>query len=199
MDLTTVGRVKTQLQKSGTVSDDLITQLIPGVSAQIEGYLRRHTEQKERAELHSIDHLENKIFLNGTPVLATPEAVVKNDDDRVFDADTIVDADEYVLNLNTGLIEFDEHIPETGEDVIEVTYTGGMASSTTAFIAAFPDVAMATDLQLAYLFQRLDNIGLSTFSGEGANVVQQEPTQLLKAVKQILDLRRRKVPGGPPS
>ena len=72
-----------------------------------------------------------------------------------------------------------------------MVYTGGMAADTTAFVAAYPDIASAVDQQVAYFWHQRNTLGLSSVSGDAGNV-SPGADSLLPSVKRTLDIYRRR-------
>ena len=197
MDLTTLARVKELLKRTDGADDTLLAQLIKSVSRQIEKHLNRHAERIARTELYDVEPGQNLIFLQGSPVLASPAPVFKNDPERDFDAFSIVDADLFFLDLKNGVATFDKVRILHDPGAMQVVYTGGLAVSTALLISddEFTDIVLAADLQVAHLFQRKDAIGLTGFSAAGGTVSIQEPTQLITAAKELLVPHRHLSPG----
>ncbi len=193
MDLTTLARIKTLLaiDTAETQHDALLSQLISAVSAEAEVFLDRHAQQVARVEQYDVYNRQAVFFLRGYPVLVAPAPTVNHNLDRDFSgADLSVDA--YYLELATGKLTVDRVELTPGPGVLEVSYTGGMAASTAALVTAFPAVAHAVDIQVAFVFQRRHSLGISGFSAEGGSVSLETPVELIPIVKSSLKRFRRK-------
>ena len=78
-----------------------------------------------------------------------------------------------------------------GPGVLRVIYAGGMAADEDAFIAAFPDIADACDMQVIAHYQRRSQLGAQGVSIGGGNVSYTGPLKLLPEVRAILAKHRR--------
>lgn len=194
MDLTTLARVKAVLEQGGVSADaldGLITSLIPGVSARMEQLLGRHVEAAERTEDFNADPRDHGLVLYGFPVTAV--ASVSYDESRTFGASTVVDSGLYHVDLARGVLRWDGFRLGAGPGVIRIVYTGGMAANTAAFITAFPDLALACDLQVSYLVQRRSAPGgTATVAGAGSRSYV-DAYNLLPDVKDAVLAHRRRV------
>jgi hypothetical protein len=81
--------------------------------------------------------------------------------------------------------------PRDATSALRVRYTGGMAATTAAFIAAFPDVAEAVDLQVAFLWHQRNTIGASSVSGDGGSANAGSDTWVPRALELLRARRRR--------
>lgn len=193
MDFTTLARVRTLLKDTSTQNDTLIDQLIDAVSPQFERILNRHALETARTEQYDVAPGQEVFLLRGFPVLASPAAVVKNSLSRDFTAASAIAATSYYIDLSRGILHIDLVGLEPGPGTLQVAYTGGLATSTAALITAFPDIAAACELQVAYLIQRKDELGLASFSAEGGSVAQALPTKILEGARELLQPYRRMV------
>ena len=193
MDLTTLARVRTLLKDTSTQNDTLIDQLIDAVSPQLERIMNRHALEVARTEQYDVAPGQRVFMLRGFPVLASPAAVVKNSLSRDFTAARAIDAPSYYLALARGVLTIDLVGLEPGPGTLQVAYTGGLATTTTNLVTAFPDISVACELQVAYLIQRKDELGLASFSAEGGSIAQAMPTKILDAARELLQPYRRMV------
>jgi hypothetical protein len=190
VDLTTLARVKVlmEIASTDTSKDVILTRLILAYSAQFEAYLDRHAETKARTEVYFLRRYSRLLSLRGAP--CTAPTSVKYTLDRDFVAATaLTSGNDYVVDTDVAMIRF---LFSTNLDpgYVEVVYTGGMATNTTNFVAAFPAVAEAADQQIAYHQSRISTPGGSlTVGGEGRTFVGQ--LDLLEGARRVLDVYRR--------
>lgn len=100
---------------------------------------------------------------------------------------TSITSSAIVLNVTNGVFEEGE------------TITGGTSAGTavlgtfsaTPLCVAYPEIVEAANLQAAWLFQRKDNIGMSSVSSEGYTISLEKTATLLKGVMDMLDQHRR--------
>lgn len=172
MDLTTLARVKEVLGGlSGvTVEDTVLGQLIAGVSARVEAELDREVQSGTFTETFDAQDGQRVFPLRGYPV--TSVTSVKEDSyDGSFGASaTTLAATYYRIAKRTGLLTLVDWSVTGDPQSIQVVYVGGMAANTAAFVAAFPDLATAVDLQVAFLHRRKTTMGASSVSVQGSSV-----------------------------
>ena len=193
MDFTTLARVKTYMETGGftaDANDPLIPGIIAGVSRRMAERMDRGvniTERTEDFDSHPSDHA---IILHAFPVTACE---VRHDTQRGFAASTIVDPARYHLRSDRGVVVWDRYSPTYGKGSMRVVYTGGMAADTTAFIAAYPDLALACEMQVAYVLQRRQTPGgTATVAGAGSRTYVGQYT-LLDDVAKACDGYKRRV------
>lgn len=191
MDLTTLTRVKEVLGGlSGVTTEDAILgQLIAGVSARVAAELDREVQVGTLTEVLDAQVGQKAFPLRGYPV--TSITSVKEDTyDGSFGASAATLASSYYrVNKRNGLLSLVDW-SVTGEPAsIQVVYVGGMAADTAAFVAAFPDIANAVDLQVAMLHRRRTTIGTSSVAMQGATV--QFATDRIEFLPELRDAVHR--------
>lgn len=199
--LTTAERVRNMLDQ-GSLSAEaqaLVDQLIAVVTASLERELDRWVEQKARAEridvpMHWIDSRAEDgwtVPLRGYPIASV--ASVKWDATRAFaGSETTMDTTSWYAPLDdpdSGALTLDDLLA-FGRGVLQVTYTGGLGTSTDNVIAAFPDIALAATLEVVNLFQRKSSLSVASFAS-GADVTQYGPLAMLPYTKSVIALRKR--------
>ena len=191
MDLTTLARVQSFAELSSNAADDaLIGTLITGVSMQIEKFLDRHVESKARTERLDVLPGQTTLFLKGYPVSSVTS--LKNDSEWDFGSSTELATTLYNVDTDEGEINFKRNtLLQPGQKVIQVTYTGGMAATTAAFITAFPDIAYAADQQVSFMFRRRTSQGNEVTSIPGHTVTVNTDMGLLADVIKKLQVHRR--------
>lgn len=194
MDLTTTARVQRLLESGGASVGQhatLLGDLIPAVSARIEEYLGRGAETTSRTEYFDTEPTLFRVVLHAYPVSSV--AQVRYDTLRVYDSSAEVASSEYAVDTDRGFISFDRYGFVVAARGLKVVYTGGMAATTDAFVAAFPAIAHACDLQVASLIQRRLALGATSVNAGGGSKAWVGGYDLLPEVKAILDLYRRMV------
>lgn len=205
MDMTTVARVDLLINPAssstveGAVPDFRINQirnLIIGVSAAAEKFLGRHAQRATRTEYLDVGPYQRRFILQGWPV--TSVSRVNFDTSQEWDASDDIDSGDYLSPIYDacGVLEMTYDLV-TGSrprhSSLLVTYTGGMAADTEAFVQAYPDVAAAVDQQVAFLWHRRNDLGASSISTEMGTVSVPEVKMWLPLVRSVL-VRHRRVP-----
>ena len=191
LDLTTLARVKAMLDPSYTATDldALIGSLISAVSAAAEKEMDREALTNTYTEFFSPQPFQRKFPLAAFPVVSIVS--VKEDFDRGFGSgiaaldDTDFTVDDY------GILTVDNYLMSPGNRTMRVVYSGGMATTAGGFVTAFPDVAVAVDLQVAFLVRRKNQLGLTTQGMVGASFQVFGPVEWLPQAREILANRRR--------
>lgn len=169
LDLTTLARVKTLLGEAGASQDALLGQLIAAVSARFEEEMRRHTTQAARTEVYPVKMNRRMLTMRGAPVdLTQPFSLKFSDTTNFSGVPTMVRNSDFVVEEEMGILR----LITTGDAFaqgklqrpfmpyyVQIISTSGMATSTANFITAYPEVAQACDLQVAYLFRRRTSPG----------------------------------------
>ena len=189
IDVTNLTRVKDFLQiVADTQYDTFLTNTIKSVSGRFERYMSRGISQTTRAEYFNVDPGQNNYALMGWPVASITD--VRVDWARVFGTDTIVTSDLYTARGEEGILFLDRFWPYPGNKVLLVNYVGGLATDTANLITAYPEIAEAGDMQVAFIHRRRNNIGTAGVSEIGASV-SFDSFDLIPEVKDRLDRFRR--------
>ncbi len=178
MDLTTQERLIAVMgeQNYQAAYATFFAQLIAGVSKQVEKALRRHVQAVSRTVDCDVIRHSRSLSLRGYPI--SEVASILNDASRSFGSGTVISADLYYVDLLAGIVSFDFQLQQ-GPGALRIEYTGGMAADTAAFITAHPELVMAIDQQIYYLWSRRDNPGVinknpSDFGGGASYFVSEE-------------------------
>ena len=202
MDYTTRARVKTLLgiANADVSQDGLIDQLVTAVSQRFDTEMRRHSQQTARTEVYPVKFTRRLITLKGAPVATSPAPVVKISDTTDFTtATTMVANDDYVIEFDAGVVRLlTQGTPFTagaaGRPVapyyVQVQYTGGFATSTANVISAYPDLAQACDLQVAYQHRRRVSPGGNVTVGDSSTQYTKD-YGLLDEVREVLNKYKR--------
>ena len=196
MDLTTLARVKVHLEAgaeeisdSNTRTTGYISALITLYSEMAAKYLGSHSQATARTETYDWGRGQRVLVLRGAPASALSS--IRYDLNRDFDSSTELDTDDYTLITTPGHVAVDR-VLDSGYGVMRVTYTGGLATSTTAAITAFPDIAGALDVQVAHHFMRRKSIGASAVSmPDGGSLQFPSALDWIPQVRKTLISHRR--------
>lgn len=123
-DLCTRDSVKTYLGLTGTNYDDLIDALVPAASEAIENACRRRFAEEEDAEYH--DGGEDRLVLRRRPVASVTD--IWDDPERNFADASKLEADEYVLDADRGMVLLRQGTFSPGIRNVKVAYTAGYSS-----------------------------------------------------------------------
>ncbi len=202
-DLTTLARVKEFIASSfsDVTQDSIIASAISDVSRRFVEYLKIHATAIERTEVYRVRKFARTVTLDGTPIdTAQTFEVQIGFNDTEWANVTIEDRTSFSIHAAGGFIEF----VDSGTTVIRrarlvraanyvrVKYTGGLGADTAAIVAAFPDVALACDMQTKYLIERRMSLGGNVTTGQGGATEFQGEYMLLKDVRAALDTYARR-------
>lgn len=195
MELTTLPRVKDRLSIDADDSqhDDILERMIRAASAKVETYLRRKVLKESTTEYFDVDPGQRLFSLKAYPV--TSITTVHNDTAWTYGSDTLVSSSAYTFDTDTGLLYVDNFYLITGHRALKVVYLGGMATTTTAFVATqdYGNIVDATERQVCFLFNMRGKEGTTAISAATGNVTWIGSTDLTDGVKKDLDEFRRVV------
>jgi len=185
---------------SDATRDTWIGLAIKSVSARVEQALRRPMLSFAQTEHFTISKNDDQVFrLLGTPVNSGATFEVWSDADRDFTADTKVDATDYHVDDNTGLLVVDEAYLDRGFKVIKVSYTGGMATNQAAFQSQFPDILEAVNMQVAFDYESRNRLGQVSNTGPDGSISVYDnspddigPGGFLETLKEAIRRHRRR-------
>lgn len=193
IDFTQLARVKPYLKITDTVDDLLLAQLITDWSLKAQRLMNRGVLQVERVETFTVERAASAISLPAYgPGSVIPADGVKHDVDRDFtDPEDVVDATDYSFNPNNGILKFDFQLTP-GNQVLQVTWTGGLATDTTDLVAKYPDLAGAIDEQVSHIHQHKGKLGVQAvgMQDQSANLGE-APARWLKSARAELMRYRR--------
>lgn len=196
LDLTTLDDLRARLIISDDESSAELEDLIDCASHQIEAFLGRNLLRTTYTEyLDTFPGLQT-VQVRGFPITAITS--IKEDVMHVFGSGTVIAATSYWYGAsgdNAGLIHFASGTivgnpylcSGYSPAALQVVYTGGMAASTSALKAAYPDVAEAALRQAAFLWNTKRHIGALGVTAAGGSVQWQSDGALLKEVRDMLE------------
>jgi hypothetical protein len=127
MSLTTLATVKAFKNLTTSEHDAEILRLIPAVEQFIAHYCNRPLEQATVTEYHSARAGQTTLRLRRYPV--TSITSLHDDVDRVYGADTLLAATEYVLtDSEAGIVQLDGATFDAGLNNVKVVYVAGYAA-----------------------------------------------------------------------
>lgn len=180
-------------QGASTTNDARITQLIDALSREIERSIGRKLEQALRTEDYDVRHdFQLTVPLRNFPV-ASIDSVIYSPD-RSFDADETLDAEDYTVDQELGILSIDGQELRAGKGVLRVAYTGGFDANTAAFIAnpEWADLRHAAHVQIQYEITRADSPGSSREFTQVGGTQWTGNLRLLPRVLEILARFRRR-------
>lgn len=196
MKLCTVEDVKRFLDmKAGETRWDsmLDTDVIPGVSRQIEKHLRRSLEDTgvAAAEVFSlIDSKATVIALDRYPVTSITSVWEDSDEDWVDD--TLLEAaTDYTHDPDMGLLYRKTSYWLRGLRTVRVLYRGGYTVAADGALAVPDDLRLAVVEQVAHVWQRKGLLGSTAVSQGAAQTTYTRELGLLADVKDKLSGYRR--------
>lgn len=196
MDMTTTARVQALLESGGAsaaANTALIGTLIANVSARVAERLGRAVLVGAQTEVFATDYDMRAVLLHAFPVSAVASVRYSEALPRAWTAAEDVSDGLYTVDLERGIVWFDgatfDRIPRS----LEVKYTGGMAANAAAFVAAYPDLAHAVDLEVAHLFRRRMALGGTAQSAGAGSTTYTGPYTMLPEVLDAINLHRRRM------
>ena len=200
MDAITKERVKDLLQIAGSSQNDVLDRLIASVSQRMEDFIDRPFHQTARTEEYSIKPRQNTLFLRAYPLTAQNQVTsVKISGDWDFASATAVDSGDYHVDLDSGMLHFNYYPISnylgnnmaTAPNVVQVVYTGGLATSTANLISNYPAIAAACEMQVIAMWRRRDQPMMDTVKIDEYTSTVTGPLEFLPDVRQALMPYRR--------
>lgn len=197
LDLTTVDRVIAYMgtansgASAGVWSEgnkSIIAGMISTVSQDFENYCNRLFKSEERTVSEILDG--DTVFLPGVPIASVP-SVSASTSGRVSDMLPLASTEYDILPSADGVVFYSL---ARGARV-SITYTGGLAATTAALIAAHPVLAGKCELQVAMLWRRhntADKTGMTLGNG---NTSWSAEYKMLEDVSDTLDNEYMRVSG----
>lgn len=192
MDLTTKARIKALRGILTTDSDDLIDQIIANVSARFESVLARHTLTQAYTETYELPRARKVVWLRGFPV-SSITSIRYTEEPGDTSVDALTANEDYYLDSEDGTVRLRNMETPYDPGFVAVTYTGGMAATTAAFITAFPDIAAACDAQVVYEMNRRSSPGGSISTRDGKSDFADREVNLLSGVREVLASHSRTI------
>jgi len=204
LDFTTIARARRAcgFDEQDLSADAWLAVMISTVSAEMEEEMRRGAKEQAYTEILPLWPPTKILSLKGSPVLDSPAPVVElaNDRDFATSPTTLTRGTDYILENDTGMLRFLTEIRGVrdrytgrvvGPTYVKAVYTGGMGATPQAFATAFPHLASACDLQVAYMWKRREMPGGNVVVG--ANSTNYDMGyNWLPSVKRVLHLHKKR-------
>jgi hypothetical protein len=181
-------------------ADNLLIQIINGISQAIEAETSRLLEKKVYTEFfNGEDGCKRIVIVQAPPIVDDVNLAVYDDPTMAYTETTKLtpNVDYFVPNAgHSGIIKLTNNSQfKAGYKNIKVQYYGGLVRQVTDpsnDIDVPPDLRHACALQASYLYKIRDNVGLQslTTNTAGTAVFYTTPTRWLPAVKDIIDSYR---------
>lgn len=127
MSLATLANAKAFKNITGTAHDAELARLILAVDQFAIEYCNRMLEQATVTEYHSARQGQTVLILRQPPVASI--TTIHDDVDRVYGADKLIAAANYVLEEGpAGIVRFDKTSLQKGINNLKVVYLGGFAA-----------------------------------------------------------------------
>lgn len=179
----TKAEVKSFIGETTTDNDDFIDELISRVEALVEtDKCERHLGSSVFTQYYDGDGT-NKLLLDEYPIISVTS--VHDDDDRVYGADTLIDADDIVSYEEDGVLLYDNGTFSVGNKNIKVVYQAG--------IDPIPNDLKHALIQYVAAQFIIAKTEVNAFrsSGDGSGESEDKPTKLMKEADKIFQKYRR--------
>jgi hypothetical protein len=126
-DLTTLAKVKSFLSIPSTNADhdELLNNIISGVSEEIEKYCGRVFKAQSHTEYIDGEGLD-RFMVKNFPINSITS--IHDDLDRVYGSDTLIASSDYGYDANTGIVFMVSSLFSEGTQNIKIVYNGGYAT-----------------------------------------------------------------------
>lgn len=169
-------------------NDAALTILINSVDWAFQTWMKRPAEQKLRVETIPVVHdLDRMVVLEAAPIVSIDSVVI--DATRSFSGGPTSSAD-YTFDPSAGTLHFDFDL-SAGINTIQVTYTGGMATTVANFILAYPDIHHWANMQVEYEWERRHNAGATSTTQAGGTRTFVSGVKLLDGSREAMAPYRR--------
>jgi hypothetical protein len=174
IQLCTLDEFKTRTKGDDTVSldDDVIKQLIPSVSADIEEHLGRQIHLTTTTEYFDVKQdSQTAWLLRAYPV--TGITSVHFDPDWAWGSATEISSSYYRERGAAGILDIDPGLTYAAPQALKVVYMGGIVANAAALLTSNVGLILkeAAMMQIAYLVNTRGMIGATDASGGGAGSV----------------------------
>lgn len=166
-NLITLTEVKTEINETSSDNDTLLNSLIDAVESIWDSLTGRTWYETTHTEYFDIEKETNMIALTNYPIVSVDS--IYEDSDREYNADDLLDSDDYAVDEVNGIITFDYDL-EIGPKALKVAYTAGYKDGSTYSV---PDwLKQILIRQVAFWFNQSKNHGwdVSRFSQPGGSI-----------------------------
>jgi hypothetical protein len=120
-------KAELQIEAAETEWDTLLDTLANAIENLWDRLTNRVWFKTAFVEYYDAPKGTKKIFLQNYPVVTSPAVVVRDDPDWVWGDDTIVDATDYRVDYEKGIVHYNAVFFE-GSQSVKVSYTAGFAA-----------------------------------------------------------------------
>lgn len=165
-----------------------IGHLIKMFSVRAESYMNRLLYEQEYVRTFSSDGTLCRIQLPAFGRDTNQLTSVKQATDRIFGATTAIDLSNFYFDWQTGILTYDYGPFVRGNGAIQVTWTGGLGT-TTEHVPA--DLRAVATMQVCYWWQRRNEIGVEERRfKEGAVIRVPTKMSFITDVEDVLESYR---------
>jgi len=175
--ITTVDSAKKFLNITDTNSDSILADLVSGISKQIETDCNRVFSKKDYTEYYDGEGSDS-LPLRQYPINSITS--IHDDIGRDYGASSLIDADDYAFDAESGIVKFDYPLA-CGKNNVKVVYSGGYENIPS-------DLELAANYLVAAEFKRSRT---EVNTPEGQEAKERNIESLEKKAEKIIDKYRR--------
>ncbi len=189
IEMTTWARLKAGMDFKTDNDQQFFEDTIKGLSQQFAQFLDRFPLFAERTEYYKYREVYR---LQGFPIEVVADVptveIYLGDTLLVLDEDYVVFSEERWRGKIEMLVCSDSLLRS-----IKITYKGGMAVDTAAFVVAYPDIEQALWLQAMLHYKQKDKLDVASISvgTHSVSFTKFRPLKFLPEVEQVLENYRR--------
>lgn len=190
MNLTQLSTLKARLNidRGDTADDALLTNALTGLSQRFAGECNRQFDYQDDATF-TFRANEMDIRVDRYPIASVTGFALKDSGTTGWHVVTGADVPDFVIGPQQNIIELASPLGDSAQ-IAQVTYSGGYIlpgdSNSDGSIALPSDLEQAAVEQLAYWYQRRNQLGLVSISGDGGSISQFRALDLLPNVQAVL-------------
>lgn len=189
-------RTRVGVESSETGDDDMIRDIIRGISGQFDSYCNRTLLMSGADVTELYDGGGKRIKVARYPIVSVTS--IKQSIDYDFANETaMTEDDDFHSNDEEGTLYKIGGKFIRGDEVIQVVYKGGYVGPNGTAAAGeteLPDdIREAAILQAVFTLQRRNDVGLTSVSSDGFNISKFSAMDLLPVVKKTLNKYKRRV------
>lgn len=158
--------------------------LIQSFSQIVETRTNRRLEYKTWTEYASPAPCSRFIQLAAFGLSTGTITSVNEDLDGTFGAETLIDSSGYGYNPETGILFRRYSFWMPGHRSVKIVHTGGLMATTEA---TPPDLRMACVMQVAFWYQRRNELGITQRTQAGGAITVQGTSKILPEVEEIIN------------
>lgn len=186
MELASVSDLRSYpgLNTVSQTDENWLVLLARGFSQQVENRTGRKIKLADYVEYFSPPRGSRFLQVSAFGDSTSAVSEVREDFDGVFPSDSVVDTAGYVFDAATGLLARRDSFWRSGVRSVKVTLNGGIAASSETVPA---DLKLACVMQVAYWYQRRNELGVTQRTMQGGSISISEPRDWLPEVQALVD------------